>query len=146
MSTETAEFVMPENGPTRRRVLGVAGVAACGVALTACGAGEPGVPAVPPGIKGKVIAKTADVPVGGGTVIDKWKVVITQPSAGVFKAFTANCPHKGCAVGRVEEGIIQCPCHGSEFAADSGKCLKGPAEAPLAEFPLRVDDDEIVLL
>jgi nitrite reductase/ring-hydroxylating ferredoxin subunit len=101
---------------------------------------------VPPGIKGKVVARTAEIPVGGGTVLDTWKIVITQPSRGVFKAFTASCPHKGCAVGRVGDGVIHCPCHGSEFAADSGRCLKGPAEAPLTEFPLRVEGDGIVLL
>ncbi|GAA2863003.1 Rieske (2Fe-2S) protein [Streptosporangium fragile] len=132
--------------PTRRHVIGAAGVAACGAVLTGCGSGEPAPAIVPPGIKGKVIAQTADIPVGGGKVITKWKIVITQPTSGVFKAFTASCPHRGCAVGRVGDGVIRCPCHGSEFAADSGKCLKGPAEAPLAEFALRVDGDGIVMV
>lgn len=131
--------------PTRRHVIGAAAVA-CGAALTGCAAGEPGPAVVPPGVKGKVIAQTADIPVGGGKVITKWKIVITQPSAGVFKAFTASCPHKGCAVGRVADGIIHCPCHGSEFAADSGRCLKGPAEAPLAEYALKVEGDGIVMV
>ncbi|GHH71552.1 hypothetical protein GCM10017673_25240 [Streptosporangium violaceochromogenes] len=131
--------------PTRRYVIGAAAVA-CGAALTGCAAGKPGPAVVPPGVKGKVIAQTADIPVGGGKVITKWKIVITQPSAGVFKAFTASCPHKGCAVGRVADGVIHCPCHGSEFAADSGKCLKGPAEAPLAEYALKVEGDGIVMV
>lgn len=131
--------------PTRRHVIGATAAVACGAALTGCAGGEPGPGVVPPGIKGKVIAQTADVPVGGGKVIAKWKIVITQPSAGVFKAFTASCPHRGCSVGRVADGVIRCPCHGSEFAADSGKCLKGPAEAPLVEFALKVDGDGIVM-
>ncbi|MGV9771816.1 Rieske (2Fe-2S) protein [Streptosporangium sp. NPDC003464] len=134
--------------PTRRHVIGATAAVACGAALTGCGAGAggPGPGIVPPGIKGKVIAQTAEIPVGGGKVISKWKIVITQPTAGVFKAFTASCPHKGCAVGRVADGVIRCPCHGSEFAADSGKCLKGPAEAPLVEFALKVDGDGIVMV
>ncbi|MEU7000711.1 Rieske (2Fe-2S) protein [Nonomuraea sp. NPDC046570] len=138
-------FGMPEFG--RREALGVAGVAVCGVALAGCG-GEQGAgkAVVPPGIKGKVIAGTADIPVGGGKVIHEWKIVVTQPTSGVYKAFTASCPHKGCAVASPENGVIPCPCHGSEFAADSGKCLKGPAKAPLAEFALKVDGDGIVIL
>jgi Rieske Fe-S protein len=130
----------------RREVLGVAGAAVCGVALTACGAEGPVEAIVPAGIKGKEILKTAEVPVGGGKVVQKWKIVVTQPTAGVYKAFTAACPHRGCAVGRPQEGVMTCPCHGSEFAADTGKCLRGPATAPLAEFPLKVLGDGIVIL
>ncbi|MEU7897889.1 Rieske (2Fe-2S) protein [Nonomuraea sp. NPDC049152] len=134
-------------GIGRREMLGATGVAVCGVALAGCGGSEGSAKAaVPPGIKGKVIAQKADVPVGGGKVIQEWKIVITQPTSGVFKAFTAKCPHRGCAVGRPQDGVMTCPCHGSEFAADSGKCLKGPAQGSLAEFPLKVEGDGIIIL
>lgn len=83
-------------GIGRREVLGAAGAAVCGVTLAGCaGNAKPNAAS----IKGKVIAKTADVPVGGGTLLAKWKIVITQPTAGVYKAFSAACPHKGCSVG-----------------------------------------------
>ncbi|MER5644250.1 Rieske (2Fe-2S) protein [Streptosporangium sp. NPDC002524] len=141
MSTQEASIT-----PARRQVIAAAGAVACGAALAGCGGGESAAAAVPPGIKGKVVARTADVPVGGGKVIAKWKIVITQPSPGVFRAFSASCPHRGCAVGRVGDGVIRCPCHGSEFAADSGKCLKGPAEAPLVRYALRVEGDGIVMV
>jgi len=132
--------------PARRQVIAAAGAAACGAVLAGCAAGESAAAAiVPPGVKGKVIAQTADIPVGGGKVITKWKIVITQPASGVFKAFTASCPHRGCAVGRVGDGVIRCPCHGSEFAIDSGECLKGPAEAPLAQYALKVEGDGIIV-
>lgn len=137
------DSVMPEIG--RREVLGAAGVAVCGVALAGCSSQGDEVPSTA-GIKGKVIAKTAEVPVGGGKVIQKWRIVITQPTAGVFKAFSAACPHKGCAVGSPREGIMTCPCHGSEFDAVSGKCLKGPADAPLAAYPVKVEGDGIILV
>ncbi|WP_084780258.1 Rieske (2Fe-2S) protein [Planobispora rosea] len=140
-------FTMPARStPTRRNVIGTAGAVACGAALAGCGTGEPAPASVPPGVKGQVIAKVADVPVGGGTVIHKWKIVIAQPTSGVFKAFSASCPHRGCAVSRPADGLIRCPCHGSEFDATSGKCLKGPAGAPLVEFPLKVEGDGIVML
>ena len=75
-----------------------------------------------------VIAKTADVAVGSGVIVDK--VVVTQPSAGNFKGFSAICTHAGCTVNKVADGTIDCPCHGSKFNLD-GSVAKGPATAPL---------------
>src|SRR5688572_23233833 len=43
-----------------------------------------------------VSVPAADVPVGGGTVLTEEKVVVTQPTKGEFKAFTAICTHQGC--------------------------------------------------
>ncbi|SEH00597.1 Ferredoxin subunit of nitrite reductase or a ring-hydroxylating dioxygenase [Nonomuraea solani] len=133
---------MSENGLGRREVLGAAGVAACGLALTACGTGGA---ESRPSLKGKVLAKTADVPVGGGALIEDLKVVVTQPSEGVYMAFSARCTHKGCAVSTPKDNVIRCACHGSEFATDSGKATKGPATAPLASFKVRVEGDGIVV-
>ena len=56
---------------------------------------------------------TSDVPVGGGTVFADEEVVVTQPTEGEFMAFTAVCTHQGCIVGKVEDDMILCPCHGS---------------------------------
>ncbi|WP_338087273.1 Rieske (2Fe-2S) protein, partial [Nonomuraea zeae] len=126
-----------------REMLGVAGVAACGLALAGCGAGDA---KAQQSIKGKVIAKTADVPVGGGKLIEDLQVVVTQPTEGVYKAFSSVCTHKGCAVSTPKENIIRCACHGSEFAADSGKATKGPATAPLASFQVKVEGDGIVVV
>ncbi|MFI6485439.1 Rieske (2Fe-2S) protein [Nonomuraea sp. NPDC050663] len=130
-------------GVGRREVLGAAGAAVCGVALSGCGGNaKPNVA----GIKGKVIAKTADVPVGGGALIAKWKIVITQPTAGVYKAFSAACPHKGCSVGKPKDGKMTCPCHGSQFSAETGQCLKGPADAPLTAYQVKVEGDGLILV
>ncbi|AQZ70151.1 ring-hydroxylating dioxygenase [[Actinomadura] parvosata subsp. kistnae] len=126
----------------RRELLGTAGVTACGLALTACGAGGA---QAKPSLKGKVLAKTAEVPVGGGKLIEDLKVVVTQPAKGVFKAFSASCTHKGCTVSTPKDNVIRCACHGSEFAADSGQATKGPASAPLASFQVKVEGDGIVV-
>ncbi|MFG1700134.1 Rieske (2Fe-2S) protein [Nonomuraea sp. NPDC049309] len=134
---------MSGNGLGRREMLGAAGVAACGLALAACGSGGA---QTRPSLKGKVLAKTAEVPVGGGKLIEDLKVVVTQPQPGVFKAFSSLCTHKGCQVGTPEDNVIRCACHGSEFAADSGKATKGPATAPLASFQVKVEGDGIVVV
>ncbi|MGW2147860.1 Rieske (2Fe-2S) protein [Nonomuraea bangladeshensis] len=125
--------------PGRREVLGVA---ACGVALAACGTGGA---QARPSLKGQVIAKTADVPVGGGKLIGDLKLVVTQPQQGVYKAFSAACTHKGCTVSTPKDNIIRCACHGSEFAADSGAPNKGPATAPLTAIAVKVEGDGIVV-
>ena len=90
------------------------------------------------------ITATADVPVGGGVVLTDEKLVVTQPSAGEFKCFTAVCTHTGCLVSAVTT-TINCSCHGSSFDISTGEVLGGPASAPLAESAVDVDGDQVVL-
>ena len=89
-----------------------------------------------------VIAKTADVPVGSGLIVDK--IVVTQPVAGQFKGFSSTCTHKGCTVDKIADGTIDCPCHGSKFNLD-GSVAKGPAQKPLEVQAIAVEGDSIVL-
>ena len=120
-------------------------VAACsGNKTTATGdqsattsAAAPGSPA-----PAKPIAKTSDVPVGSGVIVDD--VVVTQPAAGVFKGFSATCTHLGCTVATVADGTINCPCHGSKFNLD-GSVAQGPAARPLDTKNISVQGDSIVL-
>jgi Rieske Fe-S protein len=69
--------------------------------------------------------------------------VVTQPSAGVFKGFSAVCPHAGCNVSKVENGNIVCPCHGSRFSLE-GAVVQGPATDPLEAKAVSVQGDSIV--
>ena len=91
---------------------------------------------------GNALASTADVPQGGGIITDSY--VITQPSAGTYKAFTKVCTHAGCDVSKVDGGVISCPCHGSKFSIETGEPTTGPATKPLAETKVKVDGDNIV--
>jgi Rieske Fe-S protein len=95
------------------------------------------------GAGGKVIAKTADIPEGGGKVIGD--VVVTQPTAGEFRAFSSKCTHTGCAVKGISDGIINCPCHGSQFSATDGSVKKGPATSALPPASITVAGDSITL-
>ena len=65
-------------------------------------------------------------------------VVLTQPVAGTFKAFSATCTHQGCTVAEVAGGTINCPCHGSKFAVADGAVTAGPAPRPLPEKAVTV--------
>jgi Rieske Fe-S protein len=91
-----------------------------------------------------VLAKTADVPVGGGTILTDKKIVITQPQSGTFHAFTAVCTHAGCTVGSVSSGTINCPCHGSRFNINNGSVVNGPAASPLAPINIKVQGTSIL--
>jgi Rieske Fe-S protein len=90
------------------------------------------------------LATTAEVPDGGGKIITGKNIVITQPEAGSFKAFTAVCTHLGCIVSTVSGGTINCPCHGSKFSIKDGSVVNGPAASPLAAVAISVDGTSIV--
>ncbi|MEW2623034.1 Rieske (2Fe-2S) protein [Streptomyces sp. NPDC048106] len=98
-----------------------------------------------PAADAKKLASTGDIPEGGGKVFDAQKIVVTQPTKGQFKAFSAVCTHMGCTVSRVQNGTIDCPCHGSRFKIEDGSVAEGPAEKPLAEHPIKVDGNSIQL-
>jgi Rieske Fe-S protein len=89
--------------------------------------------------------KTADVPVGGGVIEEAAAVVVVQPTAGTFKAYSAICPHQGCEVDRVSNGTITCPCHGSTFRVSDGGVLTGPAAQGLTVLSSTVKGDEVVV-
>ncbi|MEV6849838.1 Rieske (2Fe-2S) protein [Actinoplanes sp. NPDC051411] len=88
------------------------------------------------------IAKTADVKVGSGIITTDY--VITQPTAGQFKAFSKVCPHQGCDVNKVDGGVISCPCHGSQFSVKDGSVVTGPAAHGLTAKNVKVDGGNIV--
>lgn len=88
---------------------------------------------------------TSDVPVGGGAIFPDEKVVVTQPTKGDFKAFSATCTHKGCPVSEVTDAQIVCKCHGSHFSITDGKPVQGPATEPLGAKKVAVEGSEITV-
>ncbi|KAB7744547.1 Rieske 2Fe-2S domain-containing protein [Nostocoides sp. F2B08] len=145
----------------RRQVLAASGVVASAVFVSGCGSSEdtateesgdpedgtatPGDDAGVSSSESDPIASVADVPVGGGLVVQAEQVVITQPSEGEFKAFSAVCPHQGCLVTDVRDGEIVCPCHGSRFTVDTGDVVGGPAPRGLEERQVTVTGDAIAV-
>ena len=99
-------------------------------------------PEEPPNDGGGGIARTSEVPVGGGLILAKQAVVITQPTKGEFKGFSSTCTHMGCTVNSVSD-TINCPCHGSMFSIEDGSVVGGPAPSALAAKDLVVDGGSI---
>jgi len=157
----------------RRTLLRVAGltgvVGAVGVGLAACGGSSPapagteaqnpaaptagsgtsaaGAPSTQAGQAGQgtELAATSKIPVGGGLIFPNQKVVVTQPAAGTFKAFSSTCTHMGCQVNQVTNGLIECPCHGSQYSIADGSVKAGPAPRPLPSEPITVQGGQIFL-
>ncbi|MFE1793265.1 Rieske 2Fe-2S domain-containing protein [Streptomyces sp. NPDC059525] len=143
---------MTESQTARRTVLAAGAAALAGGTLAACG-GEEKKPATEPGPStpsagapgasspvasappqaAKPLVDSSKVPVGGGTVLKEAKLVVTQPTAGSFRCFSAVCPHQGCLVAKVADGTIDCPCHGSRFQVADGAVTHGPATRGLEE-------------
>jgi|SRR5690606_39104847 len=91
------------------------------------------------------VASVADIPVGGGKVFKRHKIVVTQPIEGEFKAFSSQCTHGGCQVSDVSGGSINCRCHDSRFEISDGSVLGGPARRPLSPAKVAVKGDDLVL-
>ncbi|WP_371581808.1 Rieske (2Fe-2S) protein [Streptomyces sp. NBC_01314] len=168
----TSETIKPASIPGRRTVMAAAGMAGLAVALTACGSeddsstststssgagaggdassdstAEAGSGSASGGDSagGKEIAKTSDIPEGGGKIFESEGVVITQPEAGTYKAFSSVCTHQGCAVKSISDGVINCPCHNSNFSITDGSVKSGPATKPLPAKEVSVSDESITL-
>jgi Rieske Fe-S protein len=143
---------LPGGGTTRRAALAGAGFAGLAATLAACGGSSsssssgtaPGSGQAGNG-GSAALASTSEIPVGGGKVFSAEKVVVTQPTAGEFKAFSAICTHLQCLVDRVAGGTIDCPCHGSEFSVKNGSVVSGPARSPLPAQKINVTGGKIKL-
>ena len=128
--------------PSRRIVFQGLGALGTAAALAGCGGSDGDDEAETPDA-GSELAATAEVPVGGGLILQEKKIVITQPTEGTFKAFTAVCTHQSCVVSGVTE-TIDCSCHKSKFSIEDGSVQGGPATSPLDEIKVEVQGDKIV--
>ena len=143
---------------TRRTMLrsaGTAGAAATVLTVAACGGSPeraattgraaPGERSATNAVAGTALASVADVPVGGGVVLTEPKLVVTQPTAGQFRAYSSICPHQGCLVTQVQDGFIVCPCHGSRFAVATGQPTPdSPAKSALVVEAVSVVGGKVV--
>jgi Rieske Fe-S protein len=156
---------------TRRGVLAGVGLVGLAGAITACSSGSSSsssvaagtattsAPATTPttaaastaasassgGSAAGALASTSEIPVGSGMIFPAKLVVVTQPTAGEYKAFSAVCTHMGCTVSTISNGTIDCPCHGSQYSIKTGDVVGGPAPKPLPAKQIKVTGDSIFL-
>ena len=150
MTPQAATAAIPGTLVSRRAVLGAAVALTVPVTLTACTSAEP--PPAPPRTPGTppasasdplVLTATANVPLGGGIVVDG--VLVTQPKPGTYRAFDATCPHRGLQVSPPRNGVITCAAHNSRFQETDGSRLSGPTTGRLTRISVSVQGENIVI-
>jgi Rieske Fe-S protein len=130
---------------------GDSGGTSTGSGTTTGGAGGPtsaGVTTTGESGGGTALAQLADVPVGGGILVNggpSGTVLLVQPTAGTVMGYDPRCTHQGTIVNPPQGGVMTCPNHGSQFNAADGSVKKGPAASPLATVDVRIDGADVVL-
>ena len=97
-----------------------------GALLTAC---------LPP----KQTIDANDVPVGSAVIVGNF--IITQPTSGVYHAYSATCPHQGAKITQVNGDTVTCTNHNSVFSITDGAPVSGPSRAGLMEAKLKTGGD-----
>jgi nitrite reductase/ring-hydroxylating ferredoxin subunit len=94
----------------------------------------------------RTVGRADDVPVGEArafTVDDK-VVAVARTSEG-WHAFDDTCTHQMCSLaeGEIDDDVVVCPCHGSEFAIATGEVMNGPADESIETYEVRVENGEL---
>jgi Rieske Fe-S protein len=121
------------------------GTAGFGLALVGCSGGASGGGAPPSAKPGQKLAELSAIPVGQAISadLDGRPVIVARPTSTTAACFSAVCTHLGCTVTPQGDQLF-CPCHGSLFAATTGKVLRGPAPTPLPRIAVRVSNGAVV--
>lgn len=82
--------------------------------------------------------------VGASLVVPSAHVMVIRIDATTFRALSNVCTHAGCGIYQYTNERLRCQCHGSEFD-NRGKNLVGPAQDPLREFPVAMNDGVLVI-
>lgn len=96
----------------------------------------------------EAIAQASEV--GAGSAVkfqnDGEPAVLVHLEGGDFVAYSAVCTHQGCEVAYESgSGMLNCPCHGSVFdPSQEAQPQSGPAQRPLPDIPIEVQDGSVV--
>jgi nitrite reductase/ring-hydroxylating ferredoxin subunit len=57
------------------------------------------------------------------------------------------CTHAEACMsdGYLEDGVIECPLHQARFDVRTGRVLSGPTDVPLATYPVRLEEDRLLV-
>ena len=142
------ESAIDRPAPSRRAVIVQVGLAVAAVeVLSACTDRGPGVAVLSTpdtDVGGASVIRPADIPVGSGRIYADLEAVVTQPTAGDFRAFGWTCTHQSCPVTDITD-TINCLCHGSRFSLTDGSVVNPPADEPLPARLVTVSGDRITL-
>jgi nitrite reductase/ring-hydroxylating ferredoxin subunit len=86
-----------------------------------------------------LVTRIADTPVGP---------VAVYHVGGEVSAVADVCPHAGATLseGELDQAVLTCPRHGSQFDVTSGERLRGPADTDLATYRVRRAAGQVVMV
>ncbi len=78
---------------------------------------------------------------------DEIKIIVVHYEPGKYKAFSDRCTHGGRELNYMHsEEILQCSSFGrSTYKLTNGHVIKGPAEGPLAIYPIQIVDNRLLI-
>jgi 3-phenylpropionate/trans-cinnamate dioxygenase ferredoxin subunit len=78
-------------------------------------------------------------------VVGGCEIAVARLDDGSWVAFDNSCTHEECPLsdGDLAGERVTCYCHGSEFNVRTGEVLEGPADEPLAVYPVRIENGEL---
>jgi nitrite reductase (NADH) small subunit len=89
-----------------------------------------------------------DIPLGEGRTfaVGADMIAVFRLRDGSVRALSAVCPHQGgpLADGQIDRKQVICPLHQSAWDLTTGCSLSGRAD--VTTYPVRVDDDDLILL
>ncbi len=94
------------------------------------------------------VAKVSEVPIGTKKLVEvDFVPVLLFNVGGEFYAMEDVCTHDGGPLGEgfLEDDEIECPRHGARFCVKTGKALCMPAVEDIECFPVKIEDDEILV-
>ena len=78
--------------------------------------------------------------------VDGQNVVLVKHDHGIH-AFGGTCSHYGCGLweGELEEEVVTCQCHGSQFDITDGSVVHGPAVAPVPSYEVKTQIGRVMV-
>lgn len=118
---------------SRREFLGDAARLAAAAAAVGCDRTHPPPPLFETTVDVSPLASDGASLVAPTPGLDGAPILVVREAAGRFHALSMQCTHEGCPVRPPVQGVITCPCHGSQYDLE-GHVRRGPAQLPLARY------------
>ena len=94
------------------------------------------------------VAHTDEIEEGGTLSIEAdGELVCLAKVEGCIYAFTDNCTHISGPLneGDLEGHVLTCPWHSAQFDVRTGKVFRGPARQDIQTYPVKVEDNAILI-
>ncbi len=90
------------------------------------------------------VAKVGELASGDIKLVEAHgEMIVLLNVGGELYAINDECTHSACSLsdGSLEDDVIECACHGSQFNVKTGDVQAGPADEPVPTYPVQVYGD-----